>query len=415
MTRSGRGTVAALLRAMFLVVWWASIVRAEAPPELELGGFDPVLQAGGDRYLGPRAGARYGEVLGFLLFNSSEYLLQGRLSTPWLRLLKLVAVDLALASWTVMVIHEVFGHSARGRELGVSGLRVRLGLPAPYVYVFDNSYLGLTGYLGTLSPVENQLFSLGGFEASAVASDRLAESMVDWREVRLNPGDTYGLSRGLLLLTALSAGGGSRNNDVNAVLEVRAEVARQTGRAVAGPSVAGVGARALLNLVDPLLLQALWLDFEYLATGAMDRPLAWPLPVVPRFGYALVPFGERYVLDLLMPMAPGTGWLGFEVLSHERPDSALVRVDWPVRFLGTWTLATKVGLVREVDPDRTTFLDRRPYGRVRGIWRSPSIRGWFGELEAGWKTRGYEADAPLGEGFLLGAYLGYRFAQAGGS
>lgn len=217
---------------------------------------------------------------------------------PWLRGLELVAIDLALASYQVMLPHELFGHGGRVAELGYSA-SYRFAPPLPYALLRPSGFSNQTLWAapgGFVTVDGAALVTLGGFEVEGQQRDHVAFSV--FRSRSLSHADA-------LLLAALPAHQSfysvAQLGDLEAHL---LHLANRYG--------ASIGQQRLLNIlsnvataIDPLLWASL---YEVFYAQLFKGQRSIPLPTL-RLGsveamastrLSLVPWGREHQLDIFL-------------------------------------------------------------------------------------------------------------------
>lgn len=329
------------------------------------------------------------------------------------RLAALVLVDLPVASYELVVPHEIFGHGARYRELGAEA-SYHIGPPLPYDLKPDHS-ASPRSFRRPLYPDESMIVNLGGLQTQATQQRDLAFTV--FRSGVLGRGDAL-LYAGNAL-TKIAQIFGARDLDrVASVIATRRRLDASRYRGALRFSAIG-------ELSDPLLWYAIYaVGFRYLVRG--DRELPFPAP---RLGGARVwltsrvlpvPWGVEPHLDALVSagsfdadvalrpgFGPGGGSFGFQV------DMRGVRVLRVLRLgLGVagW-LQPGLQIEAEVGPPvaGAPFLDfgfapavpgkpvpARVLGGAAHVDLEVHHEGWFLGTRLGVKSVGLMVDAPVG-------------------
>lgn len=389
-----------------------------------------------DPNLGMEGGTRTIESLGRIVFRYDEALPTlveldetrpaSKVAAVLGRGVKLLFLDDPLATFEAAVIHEVFGHGARARELG-GGASYRFSLPGVYCAIFStgSDTCVSTAHATTRPGVQDQAlaFTFGGLESNYLTAWWLNAHLVQtqgWMHhgdllVYLRSKNAYATS--FVFDGALgSPGAGEATNDVhNYVTELqdrfnrwrpedRSNIARRLQTAY------------LWNLADPTLLFAAYgTVVDTLFHG--KRMTRLPLPSiggtyvypVPRFN--LSPFGAEHYVDVFF----GRGGAVLDVYGRVGSSGLASYTGGGLRVLG-WKPARAVGLGAELDVwDQPEVLPD-----VRGAYDRPNRFGVnvgalmdIGVIERvgvtarlAYKTSGYLMGQPLAEG--VHGYVGLR-------
>jgi hypothetical protein len=333
------------------------------------------------------------------------------------RFAKLVFLDEPIAEIEGTVVHEVFGHGARARDLGGTA-DYKLRLPGIYCWLLSTTRDMCTSFTdSTVSFVEPDralLATEGGIEANSLLAWWIDERMVA-QDGALHHGDllvyfgtklVYGSS---FLSPDLDVAGKLQpaNNDVDRYvtqLQDRFNRWREQDRV----TVASRLRRAYLwNLLDPMLVFSAYGTIEHVAFG--DRILRFPLPrafgvsfyPTPRFVPS--PYGAESYLDLFV--ARGT----FVVDAYGRAaTNGLARADGlGVRAFGL-RLHDRVTAGAELDVwnQPETLFDvhaayTRPqvWGMNAGVSADVRLVGALGmTARLAWKSKGWLTGQPIDEG-----------------
>ncbi len=354
-----------------------------------------------------------------------ERTLLGKTAAVIGRGLKLVFFDEPIAELVSAGAHEVGGHGARARELGLEPTYV-FYLPGIYRRIFSPDDEGEAGaYTQYLAPgvVEGDralLGTIGGLEANYVHAW--------WIQARILRADGWA-HHGDLLTYAVSKltyadsffsvpADGSSGNDVASYVtelqdrsnEWRAEDRRRIARRL--------GAAYLWNVLDPTLLYAVYGTLvESLWQG--KRFMRMPLPsiagtsvlVSPRFG--LTPFGAEQYVDLFL----ARGRTLLDAYARVGTSGLYEYYGAGARVLGL-RASERVSLGGELDVwrqpeilegERAVFEPPYVLGMNAGAYadiRVASIVGVTGKLAA--KTPGYVSGQPIGAG--IHGYVGFSLA-----
>lgn len=325
--------------------------------------------------------ARTFESLGRVVFLYEEALptfSENRVALAAGRLAKLALLDGPISYLTMVTIHEVSGHGARGRELGRSPV-FTFKLPEPYRSLLSpgdeepNFAQPRDGVRG--QPDREALFVAGGVEANAVTAQWLNRRLVAMGG-RAHHADllVYGGSK--IVYASSFLGGGVERGEEGPADDVAAYVAALQDRfALTGPAGRARIARRLrvsyvYNLIDPTLAFAAWGTLvDALGRGRSYSEL--PLPVAlghvflptPRFG--LTPFGAEHGLDLRFAPAHDAAGRG----------PARARASWVGEVygrVGTSGLATYAGVGAKV-LDVPLLEDRARVGGEVDLWNQPIV------------------------------------------
>jgi hypothetical protein len=238
-----------------------------------------------------------------------------RLARYFGRVTKLFFLDEPIAELTTVVAHEVGGHGARGRELGLRPT-FQLYLPGIYRILFsapvNDEVAGSTTFnTGVIVEEPREITStLGGLEANYVQAWWINARIVRARGW-VHHGDllVYAASKlayaDSFVSPSIERPRSPSSNDVSSYVTSLQELSNgwraEDGRRIARRLRAGY----LVNLVDPTLLYAMYgTVVSTLVEGA--RMSRMPLPSIrgvsllltPRFG--LTPFGAEQMLDVFL-------------------------------------------------------------------------------------------------------------------
>lgn len=389
-----------------------------------------------DPKLGMEAGVRTFDSLGRVIFRYDEALpalatfdetrMPGKIGAIAGRFAQWLFVDTAIAAFDATLIHEVFGHGARARDLRQEA-KFDFALPGIYCVLLGDgenctSHAQVTG--GPGSRDRSILVTSGGVEANLLTGFWIETRMVQTRGW-LHQGDLllYGASKlaysdsflSRKVDTALTL---SESNDVaNYVTGLQdrfnlptADDRRRVSRQLRTAYV--------WNLMDPLLWYAAYASF-YRGIVRGERWSRAPVPTVgeytlyaaPRFG--VTPFGPEHYVDVLVGRDSSVVGLYGRVGS-----SGLASYTGAgVRAIGV-RLDDRLALGGEIDvwsQPQTLLDDRAVYDRPqrRGVnaGLTADVRlfqnvGLTGRLA--YKTAGFLAGQPIGEG--LYGYFGATIA-----
>jgi hypothetical protein len=317
-----------------------------------------------DRDMTPAAGVADVLAVQHLLASVEDQLLPVRLSetTPAksalgiaYRVGKWAALDLPQDSFLMVTAHEVFGHGARLREIGASGIGYDFQAPPPYgdgsaSTSFDENSLR------TASRAERLAIDTAGIEAQNLLADDIAAESLARGSLSYRSAWLYAESRiaGLLYIRSVSPQS-EPGHDVAAFLN-------DFNDGCLPPSCTPLESqslkrRALLMLADPMLaFSAYTFAAAYLVQGRPNSPVTMiPLPhgygYLPAVGFAMTPYGTEWTTD-----------------HYIRAGSRLTKVS--VRFGDTGTArAWGVG----VRANRIAARKRVVIDLAADLWRQPPV------------------------------------------
>jgi hypothetical protein len=201
------------------------------------------------------------------------------------RIGKMFFLELPLISYAKFYQHE-FGHGFRARDFGHS-VDYEFGLPYPYRLFTKNhdSYPARTIVRGRLETFEGSVVGIGGLEAELILSQLLLN----------NAAKSGGIDRPILnlyffLKTSTLLYGSTKENESDSDVK-NASWAED------------VKTKALVSLLDPVLLSAITANFDYLRNGNYSNSIPWfdlrELRLLPSLAYYLIPYGESYEAQVL--------------------------------------------------------------------------------------------------------------------
>jgi hypothetical protein len=211
---------------------------------------------------------------------------------------KLIFLDVPQDHMLLVLGHEVFGHGARLRELGVGHLGYSFEGPLPY-----GPGGATTNFGGDLpdTPLTFLTISMAGIEAQNVMADAIAERALARGRWRYREAWLYFENRDLAMTYMLNATERAKEgNDI-------ADYARTFKDACTPPgctpiALSDIKRGALLTLGDPMLYYAMYgFASSYLAEGKATSPLPMiplghGLHVIPSLGFQLTPYGSEHLL-----------------------------------------------------------------------------------------------------------------------
>lgn len=325
---------------------------------------------------------------------------------------KLFFVDFTLAAMTTILIHEIFGHGARGREAGVNPTYL-FTVPPPWRWFVDPggpAYAGATFDAAVPDLERNRVMVLGGIEANFYTAHWLTASVFE-RKATLRYSDAllYLGAKSAYLSSFLRPNGTNDtlvNDDVDAYLRdlaLRFNLDEDPRRLRRMLFFSYIG-----NALDPMLwFSAYAVCVRYGALGERATTLptipAGRLRLFPTTRYNLTPFGPEHYLDLYGFAADfaGEAYVRFGssgLAFYGGLGARLFRYE-PVEWL---SLGAEVDVW--VQP-QTVFGVRNLYERplTAGINYGVSAQLYlYGPVfllgRVAYKTQGYVMGQPLGEG-----------------
>lgn len=337
-------------------------------------------------------------------------------------------VDAPIGEVVGTTMHEVFGHGARARELGLEASST-LVVPRPYAWLLPRpSPKASTSIpeLARASPAARAAIHAGGIEANyahaRLVARRSFESGV-WQgrgdpilyiseRLVYAPSFLLGAPRSGVLREASDAAIANVTDDVSDYAGALDELAKRRG-------LRGYDARARLqiayvwNLFDPMMLSAVLALRDNRLTGD-PSPRAWApeiggVTVLPRTTFALAPYGPEHGLGVWLRRRGVSAEISGATSSFlgTHATRAHVRVSRRARGfeVAAWGEAWSqppVVLGREAEGDPEL-------GGTVGASAAWDLRPPFGVAASlGAKTRGYAEALPLGPG--LYGWAGVRLA-----
>jgi hypothetical protein len=287
--------------AILAVFFFVSAERATAQPS-----HDATLVF--DRYMSPVAGTTDLLTIQGELASLEDRLLPLKLGAERRRLPLLAGIVYRAGKFTFLDVpqdhmllvlnHEVFGHGARLRELGVGRLVYAFDRPIPY-----GPGGATTTFSGNLpdTPLTSLTISMAGIEAQNVMADAIAQRALSRGGWHYREAWLYFENRYLALTYMLDATeDAAEGNDI-------ADYARTFKDACTPPECTPITLRdikrgARLTLGDPLFYYAMYgFASSYLAEGKATSPLPMipigrGLHVMPSLGFQLTPYGSERLL-----------------------------------------------------------------------------------------------------------------------
>lgn len=318
------------------------------------------------------------------------------------RVAKLLFLDEPIGELTTTVAHEVGGHGARGRELGLRPT-YEFSLPGIYEPLFSAAIkqeaAATTTFrtTGVVEGVPALAGTLGGLEANYLHAWWINQRIVR-ADGQTQLGDliVYAWSKSPYTTTFLSSsleqrGAGSSDDVANYVTGLQSQFnawRAEDRRRIAMRLRSGY----LWNLIDPTLLYAYYGMAASVVEGGRVRQMplprlrGWTFLPSPRFG--LTPFGAEQILDVLASDRRG------------RVIDVYARV-------GTSGLASYYGAGARVLGVRA--IERVTLGAELDVWRQPQLlldeRGVFDLPERVGVNAGLYGEVALGRDIALTAKL----------
>jgi hypothetical protein len=258
-----------------------------------------------DEYMTPAAGAEGLLTLQHLFATAEDRWLPRKIgeerSRPALALgilyrgTKFMALDVPQDHLLMVGAHEVFGHGARFRELGVG--RIRYGFDAPIPYGSGDAFTNFHGEF-PVSPLGLLNVSASGIEAQHALADAITERTVARGRIHYREAWLYFESRITGMTYILTASPTSAaGHDVADYLDKFEEACTPP---CAPPGRKYVQQRALMALADPLLYYAIYgFAASYIGagntTGPMPLiPIGRGIRILPSLGFSLAPYGTEW-------------------------------------------------------------------------------------------------------------------------
>src|SRR5947207_6697517 len=208
-----------------------------------------------------------------------------------------------LAAIMLLVLgHEVFGHGARLRELGVGHISYSFDGPVPYTH--GGAVTSFSGQVPD-TPLTFLTIEMAGIEAQNVMADAIAERGLSRGRLHYREAWLYFENRYLAMTYMLDATNHApEGHDV-------ADFTRTFADACRAPDCTPVSLRAIkrgakLTLGDPMLYYALYgFASSYIAQGQTTSPLpliplgsfsGHAVRVLPSLGFQLTPYGTERIL-----------------------------------------------------------------------------------------------------------------------
>jgi hypothetical protein len=195
-------------------------------------------------------------------------------------------LELPLIHYAKVYQHE-FGHGFRARDFGKS-VDYEFSLPFPYRFFMKNheTPAGRTIFRGNLRNYEVTVVTIGGLESELILSQLLLDNAAVSGAI-----DRPVLNLYFFLKTSTLLYAGLKKNDWYSDVK-NASWAKD------------VKSKALISLLDPVLLSAVVTNVDYLMSGQYSRDLPWvsvgnSFRFIPSLSYYLIPYGESYEAQVL--------------------------------------------------------------------------------------------------------------------
>lgn len=205
---------------------------------------------------------------------------------------KLVLENFLLDSYLMVAQHEVFGHGARGREFGLSGLKYNV-TPFSGATYFNNTQLL------QLSLSEQIAFSAGGIEGDGILAKYLRDQWLNSKCMDTREANLYyrtSLDQTFYILNTKYYEKHSSFPAGHDIKEYIVDVNRWYGSAVL--TTQKLRKQALMDFFDPFFFYSLFSMGDYVIEGnqAFEYPM---IPIgaycyLPALRLSLTPFGPEY-------------------------------------------------------------------------------------------------------------------------
>lgn len=325
-----------------------------------------------------------------------------------LRFAGLALVDLPIASYTIVVPHEAFGHAARFRELG-GRPRVTLDLPLPFSLRADHHVEDRPTRL--LYGGEQSVALLGG-----LAAEEASQRMLVWSTFRART-----LRRGEALLYSATALTHAAQTLAGRDLELASTLVRPLYGGEPARYRTFTRAALVLDLIDPMLLYSWyvasvrWLARGEQASSAPSLTVAGAR-VLATSRTMPVPWGVEHELHLLAALPFASFDLGLRTGAGARGSfgAELATIGWRVLRvmrlggeLAFWAqplVASKATLgPSSVDAlfaaDTDAVRGRTTAGGAVRVLFEVEQPSWFLGTRLGWKSAGLWGERELTAGF----------------
>lgn len=223
------------------------------------------------------------------------------------RLTKLAFIDAPLAAFMQTVIHEVYGHGARGREAGLNPT-FDLRVPKPYGWILGDTddFVGITNDAATGKLERDTPMVVGGIESDYWTAHWLSRSMIQ-NDGWMHYGTllSYGIAKFSYVPGFLDLGiADNGSNDVENYIRhlgQRFNRWRPGGRAKLGDALRR---GYVWNYIDPVFWLAAYhglVTYVFFGDKHAQLPLIriGPLKMLPTTRFNLTPFGAEHYIDFL--------------------------------------------------------------------------------------------------------------------
>jgi hypothetical protein len=215
---------------------------------------------------------------------------------------KLILFDIPQDHMLLVLGHEVFGHGARLRELGVGHISYSFEGPVPYTH--GGAATSFSGQVPD-TPLTFLTIEMAGIEAQNVMADTIAERGLSRGRLHYREAWLYFENRYLAMTYMFDATvHAPEGHDVADFSRTFADACRAPG--CTPISIRTIKQGATLTLGDPMLYYALYgFTSAYIASGQPTSPLpliplgsllGHDLRVLPSLGFQLTPYGTERVL-----------------------------------------------------------------------------------------------------------------------
>ncbi len=197
------------------------------------------------------------------------------------RLAKMFFLELPLIHYAKFFQHE-FGHGFRARDFG-KAVDYQFGLPYPYRFFIKNheATAGRTIIRGHLKNHEASVVTIGGLESELILAQLLLDNAAVSGAIDRPVMNLY-----FFLKTSTLLYGGSKENEWESDLK-------------SANWADDVKSKALISLLDPVLISSVVTNVDYFMSGQHSRELPWisigkSSRFIPSLSYYLIPYGESY-------------------------------------------------------------------------------------------------------------------------
>ncbi len=343
------------------------------------------------------------------------------------RLAEEVFIAAPLVEAEVGTLHEVFGHGARGRELGLEPI-YQFSLPQPYRAIFSPDdhadHSAFTQFQATHPPQQDRdlATSLAGIEANLRTAHLVQADMVKHDGV-VHHADLLAYFGKLVYSSSvydprvLSKTGFDGGNDVSSYVTLLADRFNRFRPEERTAIAKRLQTAYIWNFMDPTLGLAAYATVRRVVLG--DRYVQAPLPHIlgatvyaaPRFN--LSPFGAEHYIDVFMARGGAlldvygrVGSSGLASYTGGGVHLTDVAVSRRVRLGAELDLWSQPETLLDV---RNAYVRPQVFGASGGVTGAVSIGAGFGAMgKLAYKSAGYLQGQPLDEGVYGYAGLTYR-------